>query len=89
LVRARLNVTFKLFTWDVVFPLNNLCNLLLELHNRSATGAVHKGFDNIKLNDFFKLSSTSLRGQNLQTTGAFGCQEIFFTVRIIDVWTME
>ena len=32
-----------------------------------------KGFDNIKLNDFFKMSSTSLRGQNLQITGAFGC----------------
>ena len=37
-----------------------------------------KGFDNITLNDFFKLSSTTLRGytvhsQNLQTTGAFGC----------------
>ena len=24
-----------------------------------------KGFDNIKLNDFFKLSSTSLRGHNI------------------------
>jgi len=37
-----------------------------------------KGFDNIKLHDFLKLPSTSLRGhilknQNLQTTGALGC----------------
>ena len=30
-----------------------------------------KGFDNIKLNDFFKLSSTSVRGHIL--TGEFGC----------------
>ena len=35
-----------------------------------------KGFDNITLNDFFELSSTTLRGhsitQNLQTKSAFG-----------------
>jgi len=34
-----------------------------------------RGFDNITLNDFFKLSSTISRGhtQNLQTTDPFGC----------------
>ena len=48
-----------------------------------------KGFDNIKLNDFFQVVKHKFERpytQNLQTTGAFGCQEIFFTVRIIDVW---
>ena len=39
-----------------------------------------KGFDNIALNDFFlfKLSSTTFERphtQNLETTGAFGCQD--------------
>ena len=35
-----------------------------------------KGFDNIKLNDFFMLSKHKFERtytQNLQTTGAFGC----------------
>jgi len=33
-----------------------------------------KGFDNIALNDFFKLSSTTeAKTRNVQTTGAFGC----------------
>ena len=41
-----------------------------------------KGFDNITLNDFFKLSSTTLRGHSLkiykpQVHLEFGCYEIF------------
>ena len=40
-----------------------------------------KGFDNIKLNDFFQVVKHKFERtytQNLQTTGAFGCYEFFF-----------
>jgi len=48
-----------------------------------------KGFDNITLNDFFKLSSTTLRGHTLKIYKPqvhLGVRNFFFTVRIIDVW---
>ena len=48
-----------------------------------------KGFDNITLNDFFKLSSTTLRGHTLKiykTQVHLDVRKFFFTVRIIDVW---
>ena len=48
-----------------------------------------KGFDNIKLNDFFKLSSTSLRGHILKIYKPqvhLDVRKFFFTVRIIQVW---
>jgi len=48
-----------------------------------------KGFDNIKLNDFFKLSSTTLRGHSLKIYKPqvhLDVRKFFFTVRIIDIW---
>ena len=48
-----------------------------------------KGFDNIALNDFFKLSSTTLRGHTLKIYKQqvnLDVRKFFFTVRIIDVW---
>ena len=48
-----------------------------------------KGFDNIALNDFFKLSSTTLRGHTLKIYKPqvnLDVRKLFFTVRIIDVW---
>jgi len=48
-----------------------------------------KGFDNIALNDFFKLSSTTLRGHTLKIYKPqvnLDVRKFFFTVRIIDVW---
>ena len=42
-----------------------------------------KGFDNIALNDFFKLSST-LKIYKPQVN--LDVMKFFFTVRIIDVW---
>jgi len=47
-----------------------------------------KGFDNITLNDFFKLSSITLRGHTLKIYKPQVHLDVmnFFTVRIIDVW---
>ena len=49
-----------------------------------------KGFDNIALNDFFKLSSTTLRGHTLKIYKSQVHLDVlgnfFFTIRIIDVW---
>ena len=48
-----------------------------------------KGFDNIKLNDFFKLSSTTLRGHSLKIYKPqvhLDIRKFFFTVKIIDIW---
>ena len=49
-----------------------------------------KGFDYIKLNDFFKLSSTSLRGGHIlkiyKPQVHLDVRKFLFTVRIIDVW---
>ena len=49
-----------------------------------------KGFDNITLNEFFKLSSTTLRGHTLKKIYKpqvhLDVRKFFFTVRIIDVW---
>ena len=48
-----------------------------------------KGFDDIMLNDFFKLSSTTLRGHTFKiykTQVHLDVRKFFFTVRIIDVW---
>jgi len=57
---------------------------LIEVFN------LFKGFGNIKLNDFFKLSSTSLRGHILKIykPQVHLDVRIFFTVRIIDVWNI-
>ena len=46
------------------------------------------GFDNIGLNDFFKLSSTTLRGHTLKIYKPqvhLDVRKVFFAVRIIDV----
>jgi len=46
-----------------------------------------KGFDNIALNDFFKLSSTTLRGHTLKIYKPqvnLDVRKFFYTVRIID-----
>ena len=46
-----------------------------------------KGFDNITLNDFFKLSSTTLRGHTLiiyKPQVHLDVRKLFFTVRIIE-----
>jgi len=48
-----------------------------------------KGFDNITLNDFFKLSSTTSRGHTLKINKPqvhLDVRKFFFTVRIIDEW---
>ena len=48
-----------------------------------------KGFDNITLNNFFKLASTTLRGHTLKIYKPqvhLDVRKFFFTVRIIDVW---
>ena len=51
-----------------------------------------KGFDNIMLNDFFKLSSTTLRGHSVHSLKIYKPQvhldvrKFFFTVRIIEIW---
>jgi len=48
-----------------------------------------KGFDNIMLNDVFKLSSTTLRGHTLKIYKPqvhLDVRKFFFIVRIIDVW---
>ena len=50
---------------------------------------IFKGFDNITLNNFFKLSSTTLRGHTLiiyKPQVHLDVRKLFFTVRIIDVW---
>ena len=50
-----------------------------------------KGFDIINLNDYFKLSSTRLRGHILKIYKPqvhLDVSKFFFTVRIIDVWNI-
>jgi len=50
---------------------------------------IFKGFDDVKVTDFFTLSSTRLRGHELKLYKPQTHPDIrknFFTVRVIDEW---
>jgi len=68
-----------------------ICIALLRRHDivYSKVFKMFKGFDNIMLNDFFKLSTTTLRGHTLKIYKPqvhMDVRKFIFTVRIMDIW---